>query len=76
MRWLLQGDSWSPVGFCLEEVPLGLMLSKTRGYMLGEGSKRELKLTPSLFIDDLKTYQNSHGMQEMVNKVLKIFSLV
>ena len=30
----LRGDSWSPVGFCLTEVPLSMMLEKTRGYTM------------------------------------------
>ena len=69
-RGFLQGDSWSPVGFCLTEVPLSMMLEKTKGYMMGEPGQRNVKLTHNLFIDDLKTYQNSHQTQSMVNEVL------
>ena len=70
LRGFLQGDSWSPVGFCLTEVPLSMMLSRTKGYVMGEPGQRNVKLTHNLFIDDLKTYQNSHSTQEMVNEVL------
>ena len=74
-RGFLQGDSWSPVGFCLTEVPLSMMLEKTRGYTMGEPGQRNVKLTHNLFIDDLKTYQNSHNTQKMVNEVLVRISM-
>ena len=48
LRGFLQGDSWSPVGFCLTEVPLSMMLEKTKGYMMGEPGQRDVKLTQSL----------------------------
>ena len=35
-RGFFQGDSLSPVAFCLCEVPLGLMMGSMRGYRLGE----------------------------------------
>ena len=52
----LQGDSWSPVGFCLCEVLIGIMVSQTSGYLMGAPGAKEIKLTHSLFIDDFKTY--------------------
>ena len=39
-RWIkvrkgfLQADSYSPVGFCLTEVPIAMMLEKTDGYKM------------------------------------------
>ena len=43
----------SPVGFCLIEIPLSMMLSKTKGCMMGEPGQRNVKLTHNLFIVDL-----------------------
>ena len=53
-RWVnitcgfLQGDSYSPVGFCLIKIPV-CILSETRGYRMGPPGKREVKRTHSLF---------------------------
>ena len=62
----LQGDSYSPVGFCLSEVPVCKLLQETKSYRMGQPGKKEVKWTPSLFIDDLKVYQEIH-------KILKDF---
>ena len=45
-KGFLQGDSHSPVGFCLMEVPISMLIKDTDGH--------------SLYIDDLKIYQESH----------------
>jgi hypothetical protein len=55
-RWInifLQCDSYSPVGFCLTEIPIAMMLEETDGYKMGQPGERDLKKTHSLFIDDL-----------------------
>ena len=63
-RWIkirkgfLQGDSYSPVGFCLTEVPIAMMLEETDGYKMGQLGERDLTRTHSFFIDDLKVYVN------------------
>ena len=31
----LQGDSYSPVGFCLSEIPVCMFLQETKGYRMG-----------------------------------------
>ena len=75
-RWIsiacgfLQGDSYSPIGFCLSEVPVCLMLNESRGYRMGPPGQRLVKRTHSLFIDDLKTYQESHELLCAVNEML------
>ena len=75
-RWVsirtgfLQGDSYSPVGFCLSEVPIGMLLSETRGYRMGIPGDRIMKRTHSLFIDDLKVYQEKHSNLEAVNETI------
>ena len=75
-RWIniscgfLQGDSYSPVGFCLTEIPICILLSQTRGYRMGPPGERKVKRTHSLFIDDLKVYKESHQQLQAVNEIL------
>ena len=75
-RWInincgfLQGDSYSPVGYCLSEIPICLLLSETRGYKMGEPGKRNIKKTHSLFIDDLKVYQENHEQLRCANELI------
>ena len=53
-KGLLQGDSFSPVGFCLSEVPVAMLLEDTDGYRMGAPGRRDIKRTHSLFLDDQK----------------------
>ena len=53
-RGFLQGDSYSPVGFCLTEIPIAMLLEGTEGYRMGPPGNREVIRTHSLSIDDLK----------------------
>ena len=75
-RWIniacgfLPGDSYSPVGFCISEIPVCLLLQQSRGYRMGPPGKRELSRTHSLFVDDLKVYQESHLMLRNVNEMI------
>ena len=75
-RWInlicgfLQGDSYSPVGFCLSEVPVCTLLQETKGYRIGQPGKREVKRTHSLFIDNLKVYQENHKILKDVNETI------
>ena len=70
VRGFLQGDSYSPVGFCLTEVPVAMLMEETDGYMMGPTRDRQVKRTHSLFIDDLKTYQENHQRLEIVNEMI------
>ena len=70
MCGFLQGDSYSPVGFCLTEVPVGKLLKASKGYKMGRPRKRNIKRAHSLFIDDLKTYQENHKMLQIVNETI------
>ena len=36
VRGFLQGNSYSPVGFCLTEVPVAKFMEDTDGYMMGQ----------------------------------------
>ena len=39
----LGGDSYSPVEFCLTEVPISMLIEETDGYTMGEREKKESK---------------------------------
>ena len=75
-RWIeikcgfLQGDSYSPVGFCLSEIPVCKSLQESKGYRMGEPGNRDIKHTHSLFVDDLKVYQESHKILKDVNETI------
>ena len=70
-RGFFQGDSLSPVVFCLCEVPLGIMMSKTNGYRFGNRKEDgEVRVTHSYYIDDLRTIQESKGKQELINETV------
>ena len=66
----MQGDSYSPVGFCLIEVPIAMLLDESEGYKLGQPGRECIKRTHSLFIDDLKVYQENHHKMEIANETI------
>ena len=63
----LQGDSYSPVGFCISEIPICKLLQESKGYRMGLPGKRDVKCTHSLFVDDLKVHQESHKTLKDIN---------
>ena len=69
-RGLLQGDSLSAIAFCISEIPVGILLDKSRRYRMGAPGDRNVKRTHSLFIDDLKVYQENEEVLEMVNDTI------
>ena len=75
-RWIkikcgfLQGDSYSPDGLCLSEIPVCQLPQESKGYQMGEPGNREIKLTHSLFVYDLKVYQESHKNLKDVNEII------
>ena len=69
-KGFLQGDSFSPVGFCLSEVPVSMLIEESNGYKLGQKGDERVKRTHSLFVDDLKIYQESHQKLEIVNEMI------
>ena len=74
-RGFLQGDSYSPVGFCLTEIPIAMSLEGTEGYRMGPPGNREVIRTHILFIDDLKVYQVNHAKLEVANETIVQASL-
>ena len=75
-RWIeilsgfLQGDSYSPVGFCISEIPLCKLLKQSKGYRMREPRNRNVSKTHSLFVDDLKQYQESRKVLKHVKETI------
>ena len=70
LKGFLQGDSYTPVGFCLTEVPISMLLEETDGYKMGQKDEERVKRTHSLSIDDLKTYQENQQKLEIANETI------
>ena len=70
VKGFLQGDSYSPAGFCLTDVPVAMLTEKSDGYKMGQKGEERVKRTHSLFVDDLKIYQESHKKLEIVNEMI------
>ena len=47
-KGFLQGDSYSPVGFCLTEIPISMCIEETDGYTMGQRDKERVKRTHSI----------------------------
>ena len=75
-RWIdlkcgfLQGGRYSPVGFCITEIPIAKLLQQSKGYLMGKPGMRNVRRTHSFFIDDLKVYQESHDLLQEINEVI------
>jgi hypothetical protein len=69
-RGFFQGDALSPVGFCITEIPLGILLSQMPGYGMGLPNQRDIKVNRFYFIDDLKLIQGSEADLIRANKVV------
>ena len=70
LRGFLQGDSFSPVGYCLVNVPIGMLIRSSEGYLMGPPGDRRIKKTHNLFVDDLKVYQKNHEKMVAVNNAI------
>ena len=75
-RWMkilcgfLRVDSYSPVGFCISEIPVCILLQHSRGYRMGKPGNRIVKRTHSMFVDDLKICQESHDEFKNINEII------
>ena len=75
-RWIeiscgfLQGDSYSLVGFCVSEIPVYKLLQQSKGYRMGEPGNRFVHRTHSLFVYDMKQYQESYKTLKDVNEII------
>ena len=70
MRHFLQGNSCSPVGFCISEIPICQLFQESKWYRMRQPGKKNLKCTHSFFLHDLKVYQESHKNLKDVNEVI------
>ena len=70
VKGFLQGDSYSPVGFCITEAPVAMLIEESDGYKMGQKGEKRMKRMHSLFVDDLKIYQESHQKLEIVNEMI------
>ena len=70
LKGLLQGDSYSPVGFCLTEMPIVMLLDETKGNKLCQLGRRCIKRKHSLFIEDQKVYYENHQRLEIANETI------
>ena len=63
---IFQGDSFSPLIFCLALAPLSFILNKTKKCYTLYGEK----INHLFYMDDLKLYaQNNDGLNELIHKV-------
>lgn len=75
-RWIevlcgfLQGDSYSPFGFCIFEIPACKLLQQSKGYRLGENGNRNVRRIHRFLADDLMQYQESHKVLKDMNDII------
>ena len=67
---LLQGNSYSPVEFCISEILVCGLLQQSRGYRIRPPENRDVSRTHSLLVDDLKVYQEIHEIVRDANEVI------
>lgn len=69
-RGIFQGDSLSPLLFCISLLPLSIELRRGKGYSCGPPGNRKYKITHMFYIDDLKIYaSNERELKEALNAV-------
>ncbi|XP_045463785.1 uncharacterized protein LOC123673343 [Harmonia axyridis] len=72
-RGLFQGDSLSPLWFCLALNPLSTLINEQKyGYILDKN--RKIKITHQLYIDDLKLYASNEEQLEKMLEIVATFS--
>ena len=70
MYGFLKSDRYSHVGFHISEIPVCKLLQESKGYRMGKPGKRDVKSTHSLFVDNLKVYQESQKTLKDKNKMI------
>ena len=75
-RWIeilcgfLLRDSYSHVGFSISEILVFKLLQESKGYKMEEPENRNMSRTYSLFVDDLKEYQESHKVLKDMKEII------
>ena len=54
----------------MTEVPVAMLIEETDGYTMGQRRDEKVKRTHSLFVDDLKSYQENHLKLEIVKEMI------
>ena len=75
---VLQGDSFSPLLFCLAMVPISHALNNTNyGYKMASGklTKTQLTLSHQFYMDDLKLYASSESNLKELLRIVETISL-
>ena len=65
-----QDEIYSPVGFCISEIPICLLLQESKEYRMKQPGKRDVKRTLILFMYDLNMYQESHKTLKDKNEMI------
>lgn len=73
-RGVFQGDSLSPLLFCISLLPISISLRRGRGYMCGTPSNRRHKVTHLFYMDDLKLYAASAADLTLALNIVQVYS--
>ena len=49
-KGFLRRDSYSPVGFCLAELPIPVLIEATEGYAMGQRDKEKVKTSAAYLL--------------------------
>ena len=69
-KGLLQGDNLSALAFCMTEIPIGMLMNESKGYIMGKPGERNTNKTHSLFMDDLKLYRENEESLELLHDTI------
>lgn len=73
-RGVFQGDSLSPLLFCISLLPLSVTLRKMRGYSCGPTGNRRHKITHLFYMDDLKLYATGQSDLQQSLRVVQEYT--
>ena len=73
-RGVFQGDSLSPLLFCISLLPLSIALKNTKGYSCGTPNSRRHKVTHLFYMDDLKLYASGQRDLQQSLRVVQEYS--
>nr|CAI5831238.1 unnamed protein product [Callosobruchus analis] len=73
-RGVFQGDSLSPLLFCISLLPLSITLKNTKGYSCGTPNHRRHRVTHLFYMDDLKLYTSGQRDLQHALRVVQVYS--